>query len=575
MFLIIGRSCCHFVLAQAYFLILCAHMQEWKPGALVWLRNSARDTRKKKFLPRWLGPYKIVQCLDKNVYKIARLSTGHVLKKAVNGCRLKPYHKRSGKQSLYTTPRLHDSFVFQRGSPSSSEASQSSNSGLGGDDTIPPLPSPMPPLSELKAKHRVPVISEDEDSNSGLGGDDTIPPLPSPMPPLSELKAKRRVPVISEDEDSNSGLGGDDTISPLNEQIGIEEQQRLNTSNTLETSPIHTTGITASTPILEGGYFPEFFPGTPPSPILRHILPTQPTSAKPTLASRKRKNTGAKGLMSHRRQKRARLYSCEEVITVEEYKLKKPEQSRKLWIPELNLAKSEQDVLLNPTAWLTGTLIDAAQILLKKANPAMSGLQSVVLGQTMNFDIEPGEFVQILHNGHGHWLTISTVGNEHPQVEVYDSAYSCCPTICKAQIAALLSTSQPAIELRFMDVQMQAGGYDCGLFAIAFATAVVLGQHPGLFCFDQRKMRQHFKTCLEQGCITMFPLKKMRRRIKVKTTEPIPVFCHCRMPELTQTTKWIECSNCKEWYHADACVQVEPKYFVLKCKWFCAHCNKI
>lgn len=160
----------------------------------------------------------------------------------------------------------------------------------------------------------------------------------------------------------------------------------------------------------------------------------------------------------------------------------------------------------------------------------------VVLGQTMNFDIEPGEFVQILHNGHGHWLTISTVGNEHPQVEVYDSAYSCCPTICKAQIAALLSTSQPAIELRFMDVQMQAGGYDCGLFAIAFATAVVLGQHPGLFCFDQRKMRQHFKTCLEQGCITMFPLKKMRRRIKVKTTEPIPVFCHCRMPELTQTT---------------------------------------
>ena len=260
---------------------------------------------------------------------------------------------------------------------------------------------------------------------------------------------------------------------------------------------------------------------------------------------------------------------------IEEYKLKKPEQSRKLWIPELNLAKSEQDVLLNPTAWLTDTLIDAAQILLKKANPAMSGLQSVVLGQTMNFDIEPGEFVQILHNGHGHWLTISTVGNEHPQVEVYDSAYSCCPTICKAQIAALLSTSQPAIELRFMDVQMQAGGYDCGLFAIAFATAVVLGQHPGLFCFDQRKMRQHFKTCLEQGCITMFPLKKMRRRIKVKTTEPIPVFCHCRMPELTQTTKWIECSNCKEWYHADACVQVEPKYFVLKCKWFCAHCNKI
>ena len=73
----------------------------------------------------------------------------------------------------------------------------------------------------------------------------------------------------------------------------------------------------------------------------------------------------------------------------------------------------------------------------------------------MSFDIEPGEFVQILHNGHGHWLTISTVGNMHPQVQVYDSAYSCCPTICKAQIAALLATVQPSIELQYMDVQMR------------------------------------------------------------------------------------------------------------------------
>ena len=126
----------------------------------------------------------------------------------------------------------------------------------------------------------------------------------------------------------------------------------------------------------------------------------------------------------------------------------------------------------------------------KKANPLMSGLQSVVLGNTMSFDIEPGEFVQILHNGHGYWLTISTVGNMHPQAQVYDSTYSCCPTICKAQIAALLATVQPSIELQYMNMQMQSGSYDCALFAIAFATAIVFGKQPGLFLFDQSKMRQ-------------------------------------------------------------------------------------
>lgn len=86
-----------------------------------------------------------------------------------------------------------------------------------------------------------------------------------------------------------------------------------------------------------------------------------------------------------------------------------------------------------------------------------------MVGNTRSFDIEPGEVVQILHNGHGHWLTISTVGSNHPQVQVYDSAYSCCPTICKAQIAALLATMQPAIKLQYMDVRcnLEVTTVDC------------------------------------------------------------------------------------------------------------------
>ena len=158
--------------------------QEWKPGTLVWLRNSARDTRKKKFLPRWLGPYKIIKCLDKNVYRIARLSTGLILKKAVNGCRLKAYHKPIEKPSSYPKPRLCDSFLFQYGTPEASRC-----------------------------------ISSD----AGLGDDDTIPPLPPPMPPLNELirKPKAVIPALNAFE-----------------------------------------GFTTSTPVLKGGFFPEFFPGT-------------------------------------------------------------------------------------------------------------------------------------------------------------------------------------------------------------------------------------------------------------------------------------------------------------------------
>lgn len=41
----------------------------------------------------------------------------------------------------------------------------------------------------------------------------------------------------------------------------------------------------------------------------------------------------------------------------------------------------------------------------------------------MTSDVEPGEFVQILHNGAGHWVTISIIGQEHPEVQVFDSPY--------------------------------------------------------------------------------------------------------------------------------------------------------
>ena len=60
------------------------------------------------------------------------------------------------------------------------------------------------------------------------------------------------------------------------------------------------------------------------------------------------------------------------------------------------------------------------------------------------------------------------------------------------------------------------------------------------------------------------PLKRMRRRAKIKTTELISVYCTCKMPELADT-KWIECSGCKQWFHADTCIQVKPKYFNPEC----------
>ena len=142
--------------------------------------------------------------------------------------------------------------------------------------------------------------------------------------------------------------------------------------------------------------------------------------------------------------------------------------------------------------------INAAQQLLKEACAAISGFQDVACGVFLSFDVEPGEFVQILNNWRGHWLTVSTIGCPHPTVAVYDSMYHSAGIHVKSLVASLLHTDAPSIHQTFMDSQMQAGGCDCGILAIANATALVLGENPGKLFYDQQKMGRHLNQYLQK-----------------------------------------------------------------------------
>ena len=104
------------------------------------------------------------------------------------------------------------------------------------------------------------------------------------------------------------------------------------------------------------------------------------------------------------------------------------------------------------------------------------------------FDVMKEEFVQVLHSGGSHLLTVSTIGCP---VKVYDSLYSELPTQTKEQICALLASQEPVIEIIYVTVQSQRNGCDCGLFALAYATAVCSGQNPQCLLFKQSVIRGH------------------------------------------------------------------------------------
>lgn len=78
------------------------------------------------------------------------------------------------------------------------------------------------------------------------------------------------------------------------------------------------------------------------------------------------------------------------------------------WIEELGLYVSDKKCLESAGSWITDNIINAGQKLLKDKFPELQSLQSVVLAETMSFQICRKEFIQILNVRGNHWITVSS-----------------------------------------------------------------------------------------------------------------------------------------------------------------------
>ena len=238
-----------------------------------------------------------------------------------------------------------------------------------------------------------------------------------------------------------------------------------------------------------------------------------------------------------------------------------------------NLLKKHRRILRS-TCWLDCDLIDACQNVLSqqfKHKICEAGFQSVAMGLGANFNVQTEEFIQILHNGSDHWITITTIVAKHPNVFVYDSLYSTVNESVITQISNLICTQNSSIRLSFVDVVRQSGISDCGVFAVAYTTSLCFEVSPSKPFFQQTSMREHIYECLEEGKFTMFPISKYRRQMenKIKSQIDINGYWTCRIPA---RNPMIKCNSCHEWFHIGPCVTVSKSEMDDKC--FIWHCNK-
>nr|XP_047142905.1 uncharacterized protein LOC124817139 [Hydra vulgaris] len=198
-------------------------------------------------------------------------------------------------------------------------------------------------------------------------------------------------------------------------------------------------------------------------------------------------------------------------IEVETYKIASKETKKEvLWIKNslCELTSIERNILRSENEWLTDSIIFASRNILK-AQSSIAGFQDPILGLNMAFLAMKNSFIQILHDGYGHWFTISNIGAQKMnEVFIYDSMLNSLSDQGKKQIAALLVCPEKKIIIKIMDVQKQKGGNDCGLFAVAFAAALTKQIQPDHCLFKQNLMRDHLLKSLQETVLSMFPTVK-------------------------------------------------------------------
>lgn len=181
--------------------------------------------------------------------------------------------------------------------------------------------------------------------------------------------------------------------------------------------------------------------------------------------------------------------------------------------------------LLNEDKYLTDEHIyDFAEVV--RSFDSGLRMRDTLMCQWMPHKLRPVDrnekFVQIIYNqfqvaededvrrrnreGTGHWTCIhyEPTWDGVGVIAVYNSIYQ--DQLYREQervIDALFPGRRPRIT--FPEVSRQQNGYDCGVFAMAFATSVAFGRDPSRENYRREELRQHALCVLESQQLSLFP----------------------------------------------------------------------
>lgn len=242
------------------------------------------------------------------------------------------------------------------------------------------------------------------------------------------------------------------------------------------------------------------------------------------------------------------------------------------WKAKFGLTEADKQIL-HDGKWLNSSIIAAGCKLLKMFFPEQNGLEDTC---TLTYkQCNPESFVQILYVNGNHWLCVSNKLTYNQSVEMFDSLHTVPVEDGEIafQVAGILAPVGPSFEIDLVNVHLQHGATDCGLYALAYAFDLCAGKDPFEATYDQDLMRSHLLSCFEEEQFKSFPMLAEKCHVpkrRVVHSYTIEVHCNCRRPEKVPMA---ECDVCGLWFH-DTCEAIPPEVFSKDdVPWSCSMCK--
>lgn len=110
------------------------------------------------------------------------------------------------------------------------------------------------------------------------------------------------------------------------------------------------------------------------------------------------------------------IYSSSDEIVISDTEV---QDDTSPWVSSCNLYEKDKHILKSENSWINDNIINAAQSLLHKQFPTISGFQDTQYSKNLGFQVERKPFIQILHVNENHWVT--AFSKNLSTVSVYDS----------------------------------------------------------------------------------------------------------------------------------------------------------